>query len=219
MASSAIDRVGQQAPADKLLAMAADRGSASHPYVSSPRLLGGADAMRNLADAVHYLCMFHGRFPGVIDLAAERAKGGTQGWLRAAADRFADERAWLTRLVVAAGPLPSTPGQAESQAAVVAQHHALETLARSDRHGCAPGAALALLLDWGAIRAVLDVAAERCGVDPLPVSLPNASEVGAIAAAQDQKHARALTFGAQQFLLQHRGLWDVLEAREAARRG
>jgi hypothetical protein len=28
---------------------------------------------------------------------------------------------------------------------------------------------------------------------------------------------RAMSFGAQQLLAQHRGLWDLLEARKAAR--
>ncbi|MEX6641314.1 hypothetical protein V2A36_33310, partial [Pseudomonas aeruginosa] len=80
------------------------------------------------------------------------------------ASGFADERTYLAHLTAAVGPLPSTPGQAESESALVGERHALEMLARSERRGCATGAVAALLYDWRAIRRVLDVAAERFGV-------------------------------------------------------
>jgi len=38
-------------------------------------------------------------------------------------------------------------------------------------------------------------------------------------AATSPSVERAIAFGAQQMLVQHRGLWDLLEAREIARRG
>src|SRR3546814_5993123 len=46
----------------------------------------------NLADAAHYLCMLHGRHPGVIDHAAMRtAHNDARGWLIQAADGFRSE--------------------------------------------------------------------------------------------------------------------------------
>jgi len=195
--------------------------SADHPYIDSPLLLSGPDATRNLADAVHYLCELHGPFPGVIDIAARRTEGAPHDWLHAAAECFTAERTWLTSLVVAAGPLPSTPGQAESEAALSAQRHALDMLAQSDRLGCAIGAALALLLDWRRIHTVLTIAARRFGVDPKPLTTPDVAAIHAFAnetSAGGRALARAIAFGAEQLFLQHHGLWSLLEAREAARR-
>lgn len=204
--------------ADQLFALAADEGSARHAHVVT--LCAPRAPARDLADALHCLAMLHGRQPGVIDHAAERALPAPAApWLAAAREGFARERGLLAQLVVAAGPLPSTPGQAESEAAVAAQHHALEMLGRSERSGCALGASVALALDWRAIRAVLDAAATRLGVTtPAPV-LPIEEETFAMlgAAAAAPAAGRAVAFGAQQLLLQHRGLWDLLEARAAAR--
>jgi hypothetical protein len=92
-------------------------------------------------------------------------------------------------------------------------------LARSERNGCALGAAMAVVLDWGDVRVALDAAARRFGVEPPPYALADAA---AIAGVADQFGAqlaaqRALLFGAEQILLQHRGLWDLLESRHAAR--
>lgn len=220
MASGAVETARINGVADNLVAMSLVDGSASHPYFASAALRSGPDCARNLADAVHLLSALHGRHPGVIDFAAEKTMlDAPRGWLTAAAEAFAVERAYLTRLVVAAGPLPSTPGQAETEAVVIAQRHALEMLARSDRTGCALGAAFALVLDWTAIRAVLDVAAERFGVDrPTPL-LPDEMENRTVtmAVAHSAAIERAIGFGSQQILVQHRGLWDLLEARKAAR--
>ncbi|MDB5663307.1 MAG: hypothetical protein JWM38_416 [Sphingomonas bacterium] len=197
-------------------------GSCAHPYVRSPELLSGPDAARNLADAVHYLCVLHGRLPSVIDLAA--AKAGTLSshpWLDEAARGFALERTYLTRLVVTVGPLPSTPGQSECEAAVVSQHHALEMLARSERTGCALGAAIGLTLDWAAVRPMLDVAADRFGLERMTCLLPATRDTYAFASAVATTAGieRAVRFGVEQILLQHGGLWSLLESREHARRG
>src|SRR3546814_18476999 len=78
--------------------------------------------------------MLHGRHPGVIDHAAMRtAHNDARGWLIQAADGFADERTYLTQIAVAAGPVPSTPGQSDSEAAMLSQRHALAMLAQSAR--------------------------------------------------------------------------------------
>lgn len=176
--------------------------------------------MRDIADALHIVCMLHGRHPGVHDHAlAHGQPDAVVPWLEEAAAAFILEREWLALLVSAAGPLPSTPGQAESEAAVSGQRHALDTLVQSDRAGCAMGAAAALVLDWTAIRRLLDVAGHRLGLDPhldqLPDPISTATALDSIASGPGAE--RAALFGAQQFLAQQRGLWDLLEARAAAR--
>ncbi|WP_298689661.1 hypothetical protein [uncultured Sphingomonas sp.] len=220
MASTAIteraDGIG-----GRLAALVAEGGSVRHPYATAPALLGGAYAPRNLADAAHFLCLLHGRYPGVIELAAQRVTDpAARGWINRAAQGFAAERAYLARLVVAVGPLPSTLGQARSEAAVTTQTHALATLAQSERAGCALGAALALVLDWRTMRTVLDTAAQRFGLQPPPIDLPDLGSAIAVAGdvATTPGIQRALAFGAEQLLIQHRGLWDLLETREMARR-
>lgn len=220
MSSALIDNAGSAAIGERLLACVDEHGSAAHPYLRSDALLRGPHASRNLSDAVHFLCMLHGRHPGVIDHAANRClEQETRAWFNKTTEAFADERRFLARLAFAVGPIPSTPGAGNAEAAVLGQRHAIEMLAQSERKGCALGAAFAVAIDWEAIRAVLDVAAHRFGVD-LPVTrLSPAGEVAAlaetvIATAQLQ---RALLFGANQIVLQHHGLWDLLEARQQAR--
>ena len=201
-----------------IAALAAADGSATH---SMPALLGQRSVVvRDYADAVHALCALHGAHPGVIDLAvSHKAQPRAADWLAGAAEHFAIERSYLARLTAAVGPLPSTPGQAESEAAVIAQRRALEMLARSDRAGCATGAAIALVLDWAAIRHVLDTAAHRFGITPPTSELPLGTDIATVAAgfAETPGVERAMAFGAQQLLAQHRGLWDLLEARASAR--
>jgi hypothetical protein len=200
-------------------ALAASDSCATHPWLI--HLAGGGATLRDLADAAHFLCLLHGRHPGVIDHALDHARLPVgRGWLEAAAEAFAAERAYLVRLVAAAGPLPSTPGQAESEAAAHAQRHALEMLAQSDRTGCATGAAIALALDWAAIREVLDATAHRLGIQPPPSTLPLAEETVTIvdALVREMSVERAMLFGAQQMFAQHRGLLDLLEARAGARK-
>jgi len=204
-----------------LAALVNENGSASHHYGASAVLLHGDHATRNLADVAHFICLLHGRYPGVVELAAQRVTDpASRAWINHAAQGFASERAFLARLVVAAGPVPSTLGQARSEAAVNGQMHALATLAKSERNGCALGAALALVLDWRTVRQVLDIAAQRFGLQPPPLDLPGLAEAKATAndAAGSAAIERALNFGAQQLLIQHRGLWDLLETREFARR-
>lgn len=198
--------------------LAASDGIAAHPQVL--RLRARRPDQRDLADAVHALCATHGRHPGMPDEAHARgAQGEAQDWLAALADAFAKERAYIAQLTAAVGPLPSTPGQQASEAAIAAQRHALEMLAGSDRGGCATGAVAALMLDWHATRRVLDRAAERFGEKPPRERLPDDAETATIVAALGDTPAceRAILFGAQQLFAQHRGLWDLLDARRDAR--
>ena len=197
----------------------AERGSAAHRWSRSESLLRGADSARNLADLLHFLCILHGRYPGVVDHAADRnLDPGPRPWLAQAAYAFAGERAYLAKLAVAAGPVPGTPGAATSDAAVLSQRHAMDMLAGSERRGCALGAAVAVMLDWGAIRSALDVAAQRWGIE-VPLYATDAAAIAAVAdaCAPDGGVQRAFLFGADQVLVQHYGLWDLLESRAAAR--
>jgi hypothetical protein len=201
-----------------LLACVVDHGTATHVYFASEGLQRGPDATRNLADAIHFLCALHGRHPGIVDLAATRTvEPGGRAWLNQAAEAMADERLYLTRLSVAVGPIPSTPGGIGSETAILAQRAALATLAQSDRRGCALGAALAFAADWASIRTILDAAAHKLGVDPRPLTLGNPELLREVADGAAESE-RALLFGAQQLALQHRALWDLLEARQQARR-
>lgn len=192
--------------------LVADDGSARIDVVR--RLASSSAGQRDVADAVHALCAVHGGYPGLIDLAAGHATDEPGlGWFGAASEAFALERGILATLTAAVGPLPSTPGQAQAEAAMAGQRHALDMLARSDRTGCAAGAAIALVLDWRAIRPILEATARRCGVEIAPTILPKLY----VPAADGPAVERARLFGAQQLLAQHRGLWDLLDARASAR--
>ncbi|HEX2803105.1 MAG TPA: hypothetical protein VHN55_03885 [Sphingomicrobium sp.] len=214
-----VDRKAVSAGEAHLVRVAED-GGARHPYLCSLVEASGPHAPRDLADAVHLLCSIHGHHPGLIEQALEIApEGAAKDWLDRAADGFARERLYLVRLTTAVGPIPSTPGAAETQATLIAQRHALEVLAKSERRGCALGAATALVSDWWPIRRLLDRAAARSGIDAPAPSLPDeASILAAVAGECDtQASERALRFGGEQMLLQNRGLFDLLEARAAAR--
>jgi len=206
--------------AEAQLARVAGEGCARHFYLSALLESSGRHSGRDLADAVHLLCHLHGRYPGLIELALQRCpKGPIQDWLARASEGFERERLYLVRLTSAVGPLPSTPGAAETESSLVAARHALETLAMSERNGCALGAATALVGDWWPVRRLLDRAATRVGTESPAPSLPDESSVVEIVnrGAEAPASARALAFGTEQLLLQHRALFDLLEARAEAR--
>ncbi len=204
--------------AEAQLARVAGEGCARHPYLSALLESSGPHSGRDLADAVHLLCNLHGRYPGLIEIALQRCPAGeVQAWLARASESFERERLYLVRLTSAVGPKPSTPGAAATEASLVAARHALETLAMSERNGCALGAATALVGDWWPVRRLLDRVAARVGLDCPAPSLPDeASTIEAIEAA-GSANGRALAFGGEQMLLQHRALFDLLEARAEAR--
>lgn len=213
---------GQQAvsTAQAQLLRIADEGCARHSYLNALLEASGPHAGRDLADAIHLLCHLHGKHPGLVELALQRApKSPLRTWLERASVSFERERLYLVRLTSAVGPVPSTPGATQSESALVAARHALETLATSERDGCAVGAVTALVGDWWPIRRLLDRAASRAGIECPAPSLPDeASVIAAIdGVSENPASARALAFGGQQLLLQHRGLFDLLEARSAAR--
>jgi len=221
MSSTATESARASGMADLLSALMQADGSARHGFVTTHSRSMGAESGRSLCDAVHHLSGLYGRHPGLADIVNGRDQHpGIRDWIAAAVDGFARERNYLNRVVVASGPLPSTPGQAESEAAALAQRHAIEMLAKSDRVGCALGACMATALDWRAIRSVIDAAARRFSIEPPTLLVPRIEETlqAAADAATSVGVERALCFGAQQILVQHRGLWDLLEAREIARR-
>lgn len=196
----------------------ADDGSATRPALA--RLSAPRTPLRDLADALHCLCLLHGHRPGLIDIAHDRATvPAARAWLATAADGFSDEREWIARLVAALGPMPSTANQTASESAIATQRHALEMLARSERQGCALGAAAALVMDWHDVRVMLDKIGERVGIAPPPSRLPTLADsrkqLHATPIAPEQ--ARAFHFGAQQLLAQQRGLWTLIDVRSEAR--
>jgi hypothetical protein len=214
-----VDRKAVSA-AEAQLARVAGEGCARHPHLAALIDGSGQHSARDIADSIHLLCSVHGHHPGLIEQALELCSDGpARQWLGRAVDAFERERLYLVRLTAAVGPLPSTPGAAETEAALVAQRHALEILAKSERRGCALGAATALVSDWWPIRRLLDRASSRVGLEAPAPSLPDESSVVAVIEAECDGPAseRALGFGGEQMLLQNRGLFDLLEARAVAR--
>ncbi len=220
----AINRSVNQQPvsvAEAQLARVAGDGCARHPHLNGLLEASGRTAARDLADAVHLLCSLHGRYPGPdrTGASALRQRRGARLGLTRAAEAFERERLYLVRLTSAVGPLPSTPGAAETEASLVAARHALETLATSERNGCALGAATRWLATGG--RSV------GCSIAPPRASGSNArrlrfptklrlSRSSIVPRTRRPASARS-AFGGEQLLLQHRALFDLLEARAAAR--
>ena len=195
-------------------------GSDTAPYVrliaEDFSLLSGAD----MADIAHFLCTLHGRHPGVIDHAATKTtEDAAREWLLQATEGFAAERAFLTKLTVAAGPITGVSTDDQSNATVLGQRKALEMLSQSDRSGCAIGAAIALAADWHFIRNILERIALRVGVEARASILPTIDETADLHSrlATTSALERALNFGREQLLNQHRGLWQLLEARRNTR--
>lgn len=219
----AINRAVERTPhtaASAQLARVEAEGCAIHSHRQALLVAGGPAANRDLSDCVHLFCSLYGRYPGLIDIALNNCVAGpVRDWLREASDAYERERLYLVRLTAAVGPLPSTPGAAETEATLVSQRHAIETLAKSERRGCALGAATALMADWPSIRAVFDRAADRIGMPKPAMTLPDVESILAVIASGTDGLAseRALAFGGEQLLLQNRGLFDLLEARAAAR--
>lgn len=215
----ALDRTAMTAAQVQLARVEAE-GCGDHPHRLALLGASGPSANRDLADCVHLFCSLYGRYPGLIEIALGHCPAGpVRDWLREASDAYERERLYLVRLTASVGPLPSTPGAAETEATLVAQRHAIETLAKSERRGCALGAATALMGDWHSVRGVFDRAADRIGMQKPGLTLPDTDSIVRVIADGTDGLAseRALGFGGEQLLLQNRGLFDLLEARAAAR--
>ncbi|QJU58917.1 hypothetical protein HL653_15075 [Sphingomonas sp. AP4-R1] len=203
-----------------LTSLVAGEGSATHAWLHSPELNASADATRNLSDMLHLLTMLHGPQPGLVELVADHnIWPGGDAWLAQAARGFANERGNLGQLIVAAGPVPGTPGEAATVSAILAQRQAMATIARSDRFGCAIGAVVGLLLDWQPIRATMETAAARLNVPFAPLLLPSEEETAHVLASMPEQPRleRTLIFGARQMMLHHQCLLDLLATRASAR--
>lgn len=204
--------------------LVASEGTLSHPYCRAAIDRTPESFARNsgdFADAVHYLSLLHGQMPGIIDHAARHIiDNAARGWLLSAVAGFAEERGHIARLVVAVGPLPSTSGQQNMTTIISQQRRALEMLAQSDRRGCALGSSMALVLDWEPVRTIMTSGAARLGIDMPACSLPGIADTVATLAAVEAEFpiSRAAQFGASQLLVQHRTIWDLLEARASLRR-
>jgi hypothetical protein len=217
--NQALDRTAMTA-AQAQLARVESQGCVDHSHRLALLNASGPSANRDLADCVHLFCSIYGRYPGLIEIALNNCPAGpVRDWLREASDAYERERLYLVRLTSSVGPLPSTPGSAETEATLVNQRHAIETLAKSERNGCALGAATALMADWPAVRAALDRAADRIGMQKPALLLPDTDSIVRVIGEGTEGLAseRALGFGGEQLLLQNRGLFDLLEARAAAR--
>lgn len=205
--------------ASMLITLAAGEGCASHGWLHAPELNAGPQATRNLSDLLHLLSVLHGQ-PSLVDLAAQQnVWTGADAWFAAAVEGFGIERDYIARLTVAAGPAPASPAQANTLSTVLSQAQALETIARSDRFGCAIGAVCGLLFDWQGIRAMLDTAADRLGLHAAPMALPDEAATAAMLDAIPERPRldRTLSFGARQVHVQHCGLLDLLQTRAEAR--
>lgn len=218
----AFDRAQPEAAPPRSLAAALAQGTSdAHDFVAALTDRSNPARAVDLADAAHYLCLLHGRYPGLIDYAATRSADPKVGkWLAHACEAFVGERALLTRLTVAAGPITSTPGQDKCTPAIINLRAALNALSQSDRQGCALGAAFALALDWLHVRKIMDLVADRTSLDVRPCVLPSAEETLDMAQELSSNTAisRAIGFGASQMLIQHRQFWDMLAERAALRR-
>ncbi len=172
-----------------------------------------------IADIAHFMCVSHGRHPGVIEHAATKILDDeARSWFVQAIDGFIIEREYLNRLTVAAGPIRSHSGQDKISALLAAQAKNFQMLATSDRHGTAAGAAIAFVLDWLSSRALLDSVAAAMSINAPNIALPNLDSCQnfASAIAKSDNLVRAIGFGADQLLAQQRGLWQIVAARHAA---
>ena len=194
-------------------------GCSAHPHAAALRCSDRPSAARDTADFLHCLCKLYGGHPTMVERAvAQITDPPARAWAMEALSAFARERHALVTLVAAVGPQPSTTGAAQTESTLQAQRRAIETLGTSERRGCALGAVAALVTDWSTVRALLDHAGEERGVELPQATLPDAAATQRIVdGVVDLAPRRAFSFGAEQLLLQHAGLFDLLEARAEAR--
>jgi hypothetical protein len=169
-----------------------------------------------IADIAHFLCISHGRHPGIVDHAATKIIDETaRSWLVQSINAFASERTFLNKLTVAAGPITRQFGQETVTAVLTNQAKSFEMLATSDRQGCAVGAAVAFVIDWQTTRPLLNQASLALGIEPYKLDLPNADQCLQLvdSLADSLAKRRAMTFGAEQLLNQQRGLWRLIASR------
>jgi len=173
-----------------------------------------------IADIAHYLCVAHGRHPGIIEHAASKIIDETsREWLLKAADGFARERIFLAELTVAAGPITRIVGQDETDMLIVNQAKQYHMLASSDRKGCPLGAAASFILDWYNIRQLLDIITLQLSMSAPEMKLPTITDTIQLLDeyANSDSIVRAITFGSDQILSQQRAFWNIIQSRSTSR--
>jgi hypothetical protein len=203
-------------PVDQLQLRSARQPVLLRELASNIDAFNGSD----IADVSHYLCLLHGRYPGLMDNLADRMVGTGDIFYADLAERYTAERRLLTDMTVAAGPINRLSGEDRSMNAVEQLRVAIDLLARSDREGCALGAAAALLIEWKHIRPALNAMARRLGVKTGDFDCDGLSEqmIERVTSYPDQRHQRAIGFGVKQLCHQHEQFWLLLNNRCAARR-
>ena len=222
MASVSVDSAGRARSGELLLGCVAEHGTASHAYFGERGAAQGAEAAatsptRSISCA---RCTAATRASSIMPRLA-RVEPAARAWLIAAAEAMAAERHYLDPALGRRrrDPLdtgrrlqrnrdPGAARRARHPGPVRPQGHRARRGARlrrrlgSDPRSCSTpprrGSASSRRASTLGERAILKAVAD---------------EAGATAAGQ-----RALLFGAEQLALQHRGLWDLLEARAVARR-
>ncbi len=173
-----------------------------------------------IADIAHYLCVAHGKHPGIIEHAMSKiVEDCSREWLVRAADGFTRERIYLTELTVVAGPITRISGQDETDMLIVNQSKHYKMLASSDRKGCSIGAAAAFIMDWHHIRHLMDILALQLNITVPSNTLPAADETARMINeyATSENITRAINFGADQILSQQRAFWNLIKARATSR--
>lgn len=196
-----------------------NQGSSQHPFQRRLRADGFVELDSALIDAVRHIAFIHGRFPGLFEEAQRNSPPSAEysGWLRAMAADFSRERLMLAKLLAHSPSSQAQPTSIAEQLSFEAFGRDLLALSRSERPGCALGAAIALALDWNSIRAVLDRASALFEYSAPPTSMPSDEEIFEKLVNLDPALERALLFGANELLLRHERLWGILEARHWAR--
>ena len=209
--------------AEAQLARVAGDGCARHPYLAMHCWrLPDRTSGRDLADAVHLLCSLHGRYPGLIELALADC-------VRRDPPRTGSSRASRSVRARAALPRPGDLRRRPAAKHAGRRRDRIEPVRGAPRARNARAIPNARAARW-ARRPRWSATGGRsagCSTAPRPApglecpapSLPDeASVVGVIGGACDDSASdRALAFGGEQLLLQHRALFDLLEARAEAR--
>jgi len=195
-----------------------DLGTAAHPHANRLIELGRQIPREIAADSLHFLSLLHGRKPSIFDIVyTGHHAGAGAGWVKDVAACFSSTRTFLAQLVVAAGPPPSLFRQMQTEEVAGAMRRALLTLARSDREGCALGAANTLARDWIATERVIQALSKALGIESMVrhYRWPDQAVLDeALHKIADQPLIhRAVTFGARTLISQNRAFWDMLEAR------
>lgn len=203
-------------PAQRLYARQAQQADFLTAMLADSNNFSGSD----VADIAHYLCLLHGRYPGVVDHLADRHIGSDHHALFSKlAGKFATERTLLTNMTVAAGPVTSLAGEDNALTAIEQLRQAIDLLARSDRDGCTLGAAAAVLCDWLSIRPALDMMLPRIGLEsPIFAIADDYMQLAAIVESMTEpRQTRAVLFGIDQLFHQHDQFWLLLERRRSLR--